>query len=43
MKDHVAADFIVDHQTNDFSELDISYITIIPYVLYFDGSVCNEG
>jgi hypothetical protein len=40
MKDHVAADFIVDHQTNDFSELDISFI---PYVLYFDGSVCNEG
>jgi ribonuclease HI len=24
-------------------KLDISYLTITPWILYFDGSVCNEG
>jgi ribonuclease HI len=37
------ADFIVEHRINDTHKLDMSYLTITPWTLYFDGSVCNEG
>jgi hypothetical protein len=43
MKGQVIADFIVEHQIKDTYELDISYLTVTPWTLYFDGSVCNEG
>jgi ribonuclease HI len=43
MKGQVVADFIVEHRINDTHKLDISYLTITPWTLYFDGSVCNEG
>ncbi len=43
MKGQVVADFIVEHRINDTHELDMSYLTITPWTLYFDGSVCNEG
>jgi hypothetical protein len=43
MKGQVVADFIVKHQINDTHKLDISYLTVTPWTLYFDGSVCNEG
>ena len=43
MKGQVVADFIVEHRVNDIHELDMSYLTITPWTLYFDGSVCNEG
>jgi hypothetical protein len=33
----------MEHQINDISELVVSYLTIIHWSLYFDGSVCNEG
>jgi hypothetical protein len=39
----VVADFIVEHRINDTHKLDMSYITITPWTLYFDGSICNEG
>jgi ribonuclease HI len=42
-KDQVVADFIVEHRINDTHKLDISYLTVTPWALYFDGSVCNEG
>jgi hypothetical protein len=35
--------FIVEHRIDDTPELDISYLNITPWTLYFDGSVCNEG
>jgi hypothetical protein len=43
MKGQVVADFIVEHRINDTHKLDISYLTVTPSTLYFDGSVCNEG
>ena len=43
MKGQVVADFIVEHRVNDIHELDMSYLTITSWTLYFDGSVCNEG
>jgi hypothetical protein len=42
MKDQVVADFIVEHRIDDTPKLDISYLTVTPWALYFDGSVCNE-
>jgi ribonuclease HI len=43
MKGQVVANFIVEHQIDDTHKLDISYLTVTPWTLYFDGSVCNEG
>jgi hypothetical protein len=43
MKGEVVADFIVEHQIEDTYKLDISYLTVTPWTLYFDGSVYNEG
>jgi hypothetical protein len=43
MKGQVIAYFIVEHRINDTHELDMSYLTITHWTLYFDGSVCNEG
>jgi ribonuclease HI len=42
MRGQVVADFIVEHRINDTHKLDMSYLTITPWTLYFDGSVCNE-
>jgi ribonuclease HI len=43
MKGQVVADFIVEHRINDTHKLDMSYLTIAPWTLYFNGSVYNEG
>jgi ribonuclease HI len=43
MKGQVIADFIVEHRIDDTHKLDISYLTVTPWTLYFDGSICNEG
>jgi ribonuclease HI len=43
MRGQVVADFIVEHRINDTHKLDMSYLTITPWTLYFDGSICNEG
>jgi hypothetical protein len=43
MRGQVIADFIIEHRINDTHKLDMSYLTITPWTLYFDGSVCNEG
>jgi ribonuclease HI len=43
MRGQVVADFIVEHRINDTQKLDMSYLTITHWTLYFDGSVCNEG
>ena len=41
MRGQVIADFIVDHRIKD--DEDINYVSICPWKLYFDGSVCSEG
>jgi hypothetical protein len=43
IKGQVIADFIVEHRIDDTHTLDISYLTVTPWILYFGGSVCNEG
>jgi hypothetical protein len=43
MKGQVVTYFIVEHRIDDTHKLDISYLTVTPWTLYFDGSVCNEG
>jgi ribonuclease HI len=43
MKGQVVAYFIVEHRINDTHKLDMSYLTIAPWTLYFNGSVYNEG
>ena len=38
------ADFIVEHRIdNDEHNLDLSYVAITPWHLYFDGSACKDG
>ena len=41
MRGQVVTDFIVDHRIKD--EEDVSYISVCPWKLYFDGSVCRDG
>ena len=41
MRGQVIADFIVDHRIKN--EEDINYVSICPWKLYFDGSVCDKG
>jgi hypothetical protein len=36
MRGQVVADFIVEHRINDTHKLDMSYLTITPWTLYFD-------
>jgi ribonuclease HI len=43
MKGQVVADFIVEHRVDDTHELDILYLIVTPWTLYFDGLICNEG
>jgi hypothetical protein len=34
MKGQVVADFIVEHRIDDTHKLDISYLTVTPWILY---------
>jgi hypothetical protein len=43
MRGQVVVDFIIEHRIDDTHKLDISYLTITPWILYFDGLVCDEG
>jgi hypothetical protein len=43
MKGQVLADFIVEHRIDDTRKLDISYLIVTLWTLYFDGSFRNEG
>jgi ribonuclease HI len=43
MKGQVVVDFIVEYRIDNVPKPSISYLTITPYTLYFDGLVCNEG
>jgi hypothetical protein len=33
----------VEHRIDDTHKLDMSYLTVTPWTLYFDGSICNKG
>jgi hypothetical protein len=42
MKGQVIVDFIIEHWIDDTHKLDISYLIVTPWTLYFDGSVCKD-
>ena len=43
MKGQIVADFIVEHRIDDEHEIDVNLISLVPWRLYFDGSVCDDG
>ena len=43
VKGQIVADFIIEHRINDEHDLEVGYVTCIPWKLYFDGSVCDDG
>jgi hypothetical protein len=43
MKGQVVADFIVEHWIDNAPKPGVSYLTVTPWTLYFDGLVCNKG
>ena len=43
MRGQIVADFIVKHRINDERDLEVSYVTCTPWMLYFDRLVCDDG
>src|SRR5664279_5278573 len=43
MKGQIIADFIVEHRIDLEQEADLNIMSAVPWKLYFDGSVCNNG
>jgi hypothetical protein len=43
MKDQVIADFIIGHNFDQNSDESCNLVSICPWKLSFDGSVCREG
>lgn len=42
MKGQIVADFIVEHRIGQH-DLDVGYLTFIPWKLYFDKLGCKDG
>ena len=36
-------DFIIEHHIDIMHNIDFSLISLVPWRLYFDGLVCNNG
>ena len=43
MKGQIVADFIVEHRIDREADVDLHLVSVVPWKLYFDGSVCNNG
>ena len=43
MKGQIVADFIVEHRVDLGQEADLNLVSVVPWRLYFDGSVCDDG
>ena len=43
VKRQIVADFIVEHRNNDEHDLEVGYITCTPWMLFCDGSACDDG
>ena len=46
MKGQILADFVVQHRVNEEQGRDLSalnLVSLVPWRLYFDGSVCSSG
>jgi hypothetical protein len=42
MKGQIVTDFIVEHQIDDRHTADLDLVSLVPWRLYFDGSVCSN-
>ena len=43
MKGQIIADFIVEHRIDKGHSFDLSNVSLVPWKLYIDGSVCSNG
>jgi ribonuclease HI/probable phosphoglycerate mutase len=43
MKGQIVANFIVQHRIDKQIDIDVGYVTFIPWKLHFDGSACRSG
>jgi hypothetical protein len=43
MKGQIVADFIVGYRVDKKIDLNVGYVTLTPWKLHFDGSVCKNG
>ena len=43
MKGQIVADFIVEHRIDNEHDIDMNLVSLVPWRLYFDGSVCSSG
>ena len=43
MKGQIVANFIVEHRIDSKHDIDVNLVSLVPWRLYFDGSVCDNG
>ena len=43
MKGQIVANFIVEHRIDDKHDIDINLVSLVPWRLYFYGSVCSNS
>ena len=43
MKGQIIANFIVEHRVDNEHDISIDLVSLVPWRLYFDGSVCDNG
>jgi len=43
MRGQIIVGFIIEHRIYDMHNIDIRLVLLVPWRLYFDGSVCSNG
>jgi ribonuclease HI len=43
MKGQIVANFVVEHRIDNEHDIDVNLVSLVPWRLYFDGSVCSNG
>src|SRR6266498_1198648 len=43
MKGQIVVDFIVEHRIDKGHSFDLNIVSLVPWKLYIDGSVCSTG
>src|SRR3954466_4466197 len=43
IRGQIIVDFSVEHRIDDKHDIDINLVSLVPWRLYFDGSVCSNG
>jgi hypothetical protein len=43
MKGQIIANFVVEHRIDSEHDIDVNLVSLVPWRLYFDGSVCSNG